>query len=415
MKQLVKLWERPSSCDGEKFRYYLLYTDEQGRRRQKSLGHSKRRKAELQRAKFERQLVMGIVEPASMKLRVFMKDSLMRTGDQIRESTQIDYRGAMEDFITVVGNIDFQKVRHTHGELFRQACLDRGSSPSTVAKKLREAKRFFSLAVQRKQLEENPLQYIKPPRVPRQKIRVYSAEEIDRLISAASQIQDPSVLEWDLLITLAITTGMRKSELINLVWSDIDFSEMAIEVTPKVDTAETWRWEIKDTDRRTVPLTEDVAKLLVELQSRRPERYPYVLVPPQRYDYIQKELRSAGSWTLSNARGKVINNFTKRFSRILAMAHVDKRTFHDIRKTAITNWFRQGLSEYDVMTLAGHSNFSTTHRFYLAVADDLVARARQATTHQVSQKLLQKCCKSDFRGYSEKDQQTQVLTGPNLS
>ena len=80
------------------------------------------------------------------------------------------------------------------------------------------------------------------------------------------------------------------------------------------------------------------------------------------------------------------------------MARVDKRTFHDIRRTAITNWFRQGLSEYDVMTLAGHANFSTTHEFYLAVADDLIARARQATTHQVSRQLLQKSCQNSQRG-----------------
>jgi hypothetical protein len=50
------------------------------------------------------------------------------------------------------------------------------------------------------------------------------------------------------------------------------------------------------------------------------------------------------------------------------------------------------------MTLAGHAKFSTTHEFYLAVADDLVARARQATTHQVSQKLLQKSCQEDLKG-----------------
>jgi hypothetical protein len=42
-KQLVRLWERPS-YDGKRFRYYLLYTDEQGRRRQKSLGQMSREK-----------------------------------------------------------------------------------------------------------------------------------------------------------------------------------------------------------------------------------------------------------------------------------------------------------------------------------------------------------------------------------
>ena len=67
-KQLVRLWERPS-YDGKRFRYCLLYTDERGRRRQKSLGHADRRKAERQRAQFERRLVMGFVEPDSLKLR----------------------------------------------------------------------------------------------------------------------------------------------------------------------------------------------------------------------------------------------------------------------------------------------------------------------------------------------------------
>ncbi len=129
-----------------------------------------------------------------------------------------------------------------------------------------------------------------------------------------------------------------------------------------------------------------------------PEGYPYVLVPAGRYDHIKQVLRPKGKWTLSNARNKVINNFTKQFNKILAIAHVDKGTFHDIRKTAITQWFRQRLSEYDVMTLAGHANFGTTHKFYLAVADDLIDRARQATTHQVSQELLQRCCRNSQKG-----------------
>ena len=304
----------------------------------------------------------------------------------------------MEDFVAVLGNMDYQCVQQTHGEFFRQTCLDRGGSPATIAKKLRALKRFFCLAVQRKQLEENPLQYVKLPKVPKQRIKIYTPEEINRILRAASQFQNADVLEWDLMITLAITTGMRKSELLNMVWSDIDFGEMTIEVTPKKNTDETWEWKIKDTDRRFLPLKEDVSQLLINMQNRRPEGYPYVLVPPGRYDHIQRALRLKGKWTLSNARNKVINNFTKQFNKILAIAHVDKRTFHDIRKTAITDWFRQGLSEYNVMTLAGHANFETTHRFYLAVADDLIDRARQATTHQVSQELLQRCCRNSRKG-----------------
>lgn len=35
------------------------------------------------------------------------------------------------------------------------------------------------------------------------------------------------------------------------------------------------------------------------------------------------------------------------------------------------------MTAYDVMQLAGHREFSTTHRFYLAVRSDLIDRARR--------------------------------------
>ena len=69
------------------------------------------------------------------------------------------------------------------------------------------------------------------------------------------------------------------------------------------------------------------------------------------------------------------------------MAGVRKRKFHCLRNTALTNWFANGMSEHDVMTLAGHSSFSTTHEFYLAVADDLVDRARVAAEQSVDKNL----------------------------
>jgi integrase len=387
MKQLVKLNKRPN-YSGQGFKYVLRYT-ENGKRKWKTLGHANRRKAEKQRAQKEKELRMGYVEPSSMRLRDFMEDSLRRTGDQIRESTRTDYKQAMEDFIKIVGNIDYLDIQQAHGEFFRQKCLDSGISPATVAKKLRSLKRFFNLAVQRKQLEENPLKFVKVPKVPQQEVKIYTKEEIRRMIKAASQIQKESSLDWDILISLAITTGMRKSELLNLVWSDIDFDEMVIEVTPKENTPETWEWQIKDTDRRRLPLTENVSHQLIQLQNRRPEGYAYVFAPPSRCDHILKVLRPKGKWTLSSARNCVVNTFTKNFNKILATANVRKGTFHDIRKTAITHWFRRGLREYEVMSLAGHAKFSTTHKFYLAIADDLIDRARKATAQEFNPKILQ--------------------------
>ena len=99
-------------------------------------------------------------------------------------------------------------------------------------------------------------------------------------------------------------------------------------------------------------------------------------------------LRPKGKWTLSDSRLKVVNNFKRSFGKILRKASVKTGTFHDIRRTAITMWLANGMSEYDVMVLAGHSSFTTTHKFYLAVADDLVHRARIATAQGMRQKLV---------------------------
>ncbi len=403
MKDLVTLWKRPS-YDGKGFTYYLLYTDEQGRRRQKSLEHADSKKAERQRSQFERDLRMGAVAPDSMKLSEFMNDCLKRTGNQIRESTMIDYESAMKNFISVIGNIDFKTVQQKHGEKFMQACFDAQNSPATVAKKLRALKRMFQLAVDRGQLDTNSLVRIRQPKSSRKKVRTYTVAECERVLYIARQWQGENVLRWDLLIILAMATGMRKSELLNLVWSDIDFAAKTIDVSPKMETEKTWVWLIKDADARTLPLTDGLVQLLADFQTKAPEGYPYVFVPPSRYDHIQW-LRKQGKWSFSSARIKVINNFTRQFKLILASAGVRKGQFHDLRRTALSNLFANGMSEHDVMNLAGHANFVTTHKFYLAVADDLVDRARIATAQTVSQSLLQICCSSDSEASNEKGRQ----------
>ena len=175
--------------------------------------------------------------------------------------------------------------------------------------------------------------------------------------------------------------------MLNSVWSDIDFEEQTITVAPKDETPETWMWLIKDTDRRTLPLTEDLTQILAEHQTRQPEGYPYVFVPPARYDFIQRQLRAKGLWTYSDSRLKVINNFGRDFGLILTRAAVKSGEFHDLRRTAICNWFIEGLSELEVMKLAGHADFKTTHKYYLKARDGLVDRARQASARVLSRNL----------------------------
>jgi len=59
---------------------------------------------------------------------------------------------------------------------------------------------------------------------------------------------------------------------------------------------------------------------------------------------------------------------------------IEKGEFHDLRRTCLTNWLANGLSEFDVMTMAGPASFETTRRFYLAVSSDLLDCARKASS-----------------------------------
>ena len=392
MKQLVKLNKRPT-WDGRGFTYFLRYEGEDGKRRWETLGHANLRKAEKQRAQKERELRMGYIEPGSMRLRDFMEDSLARTGDQIRQSTRRIAKTAMNDFIGTIGNIDFRSVTLAHGELYRQASLDRGKSNATVKKDLAAIKRLFTLAVNRKQLDENPFQHIAMPKLPKKKILIYTNAQCQRIQTAAQEYtakwNPKTSINWDLMITVALATAMRRSELMNCTWADVDFDAQTIEVNLKENTKDTWEWRIKDAEHRTLPLTDEMVQMLVDHHTMQPEGYPYVFVPTARYDHIQNVLRPKGKWTLEDARLKVVNNFKRSFDKTLRKAGVKKGTFHDIRRTAISMWFDNGMSEYEVMRLAGHSDFATTHKFYLAVADGLVDRARVAVARGLRQKMVQ--------------------------
>ncbi len=99
-----------------------------------------------------------------------------------------------------------------------------------------------------------------------------------------------------------------------------------------------------------------------------------MFIPAGRYDHIQAQ-RKTGKWKLEHGLCPV-NNFTRRFQSILALAGIDNREFHDLRRTCLSQWLTDGLREFDVMNLAGHACLETTRTFYLSVRRDLIDRAR---------------------------------------
>ena len=377
MKELVRLRMRPSR-DRRCFRYMLDYVDHDGRRRQVSLGHADKRKAERQRQEKELELRVNVSGPVSMKLTDFFRDSLARTEGQVRSSSLKETARSMKDFVACVGDVDVQEVRYEHGERFIQYCLDRKLAAGTATKKIKHLKRVFQLAEDRGQLARHPLRKLKPPKVGKRKVRVFTDQECDALCKAARQYEQKGrPVKWELLMRMCLVTGMRRGELMNTTWRDIDFANMTVGVSPKQDRADTWEWHIKDTDWRTLPLTAELVNLLVAHQVSQPEGNPYVFVPMARYEHIQG-LRRAGHWSVERGRSPLAK-FCHHFNKIRKRAGIETGTFHDLRRTCLSNWVGQGLSLHEVKELAGHAKIETTERFYLAVRRDVVDRARAAS------------------------------------
>jgi integrase len=206
---------------------------------------------------------------------------------------------------------------------------------------------------------------------------VYNDGECSRLLNAAKAPSRLDPPDWELLIVAALCTAMTRGELLNTTWGDIDFEKLTISVSPKSDTKHTWEWRIKDSERRTLPLTSEVAELLKTRRPGQTKLHPYVFISPSRCQCIQ-ETRQPGKWTVEDGRCPV-NNFNGGFRTLLERAEIENGEFHDLRRTCLSRWLANGLMEYDVMQLAGPSEFSTTHRFYLAVRHDPLDRARATT------------------------------------
>jgi len=315
MKELVRLRIRPSR-DRKSFRYMLDYVDRDSKRRQISLGHTDKRQAERQRHEKEMELrTNSVTEPISIGLRDFFRDSLARTKGQVRASTLSEIARSVNRFAECIGNIDVQEVRYEHGERFIQYCRAHNVSAATTAKRVKHLKRVFQLAEDRGQLDRHPLRRLKPPKFPKQKIRVYTDDECRNLLEIAGQYeQKRTPVRWGLLIQMCLDTGMRRGELLNTTWRDVDFARFTVDVSPKKDDVDTWEWHIKDTDRRTLPLTAALAKLLAEHKASQPEWNPYVFVHNPRYQGIQ-ESRRARKWTVDAGRCPLAG-FSPRFRRI---------------------------------------------------------------------------------------------------
>ena len=196
-------------------------------------------------------------------------------------------------------------------------------------------------------------------------------------------------------MTSGIIGGGRSA--VHLTWADVDFENETVRVSPK--STPLIPWTPKSYESRTVPVPVRTLDLLAKRQAECPDGHPFVFVSPGRWEGIQAGI-ACGLWTETKA---ALNGLHKAFAAIVVRAGdtvptlvrkvdgVSKPTvtMHDLRRSAIKNWSR-AINLQTVMRLAGHSNVTTTMKFYAAVMDDQIELARQVSAEAIERKVVAK-------------------------
>ncbi|MFQ5565503.1 MAG: tyrosine-type recombinase/integrase, partial [Paracoccaceae bacterium] len=134
-------------------------------------------------------------------------------------------------------------------------------------------------------IEDNPMRRVPKLKEPQGRVRYLSDKERTALLDACGNSSNPFLLP---IVLIAITTGMRRGEIENLTWDDIDWQQDRIVIH-----------ETKNSLRRSAPLLPMVKEVLARHRPENPEAG--ALVFPGRRGTRPIEIKKAWYGALSEA------------------------------------------------------------------------------------------------------------------
>ncbi len=179
-------------------------------------------------------------------------------------------------------------------------------------------------------IRSNPVRKLDPIRgIQKNKKRYLSKDEIRTLLD---RIQGTYLHDF---VLVGIYTGMRKSELINLEYDDIDMERKLIYVKNKGD------FLVKSRKERAVPLHQDLADIF----------------PPSR------PAAGRGYCFLRNGRKIHKDAVTRDFRRVADGIGLHDVTIHTLRHTFISHCLMDKISIWEVAQWVGHSSVYITELY----------------------------------------------------
>ena len=222
-----------------------------------------------------------------------------------------------------IAPLDIEDFKKKRKETLTQHGKER--SGISVNRELETLRHIFNKAVEWGMMDKNPFNRFSNPiffEEDNGRVRFLEAEEIQRLLSVS-----PPYLKN--IIKGAILTGLRKGDLLNMKWSDVDLERGFM----------TYREQKKGDKFRIKELNDDMISLVME-------------IPKGQSDHI-----------FCSPDGKLLKDIKRSFATALKKAGIKNFHFHDLRHTSASHLLMRGASLRSVQEHLGHSSLAMTQRY----------------------------------------------------
>ncbi len=287
------------------------------------------------------------------KLGEYLEDWLENVHKRkLRVGTYVNYKKLVRYMVADLGDVWLEKLTPQRVQEFYAKKQDEGLSSKVVHEIHGVLHLALKNAVRWGLVARNVCDLVTPPRIVSREVKPLSVEQ------ARVLVQHVRGHRLEVLLAMAIVTGMRRGELLALRWSDIDFDRGRLLVLHSVDFIARYGY------------VEDKPKTAA---GRRVIDLPMFLLDMLRQHRLcVLELREAvANWedrdlVFPNRRGGYMhpNHMGEQFRKLLKDAGLPPIHFHDLRHSAASILLCMGVNVKAIQELLGHSDISITLRTY---------------------------------------------------
>ncbi len=212
--------------------------------------------------------------------------------------------------------------------------LDSKISPTSANRKLSSLKSFFKFLIKQGVIPSNPLKLVTGPKTKKPIPYFIKESEMDLLLDGDGFSADFEGVRNRLILELLYDTGIRRSELVGIKNTDIDYDASLIKITGKRNK------------QRLIPFAEGLKNLMLA----------YI-------DIRNREIDPTGKWFLIRSNGEQLSVgivyyiVKKSLSEITMLA---KRSPHVLRHSFATSMLNNGAELNAVKEILGHSSLAST-------------------------------------------------------